>query len=80
MQACCSPVTNDVRSICVGCRWVVKGKQNFRVYKSLRLALASPFEVLRKIIMFNDGTDLAAGIDKDQYQNGFTATLDFPKK
>ena len=42
-----------------------------------RLALATPFEVLRKI-MFNDGTDLTAGIDKN-YQNGFTTTLDFPK-
>ena len=28
--------------------------------------------------MFNDGTDLTAGIDKN-YQNGFTTTLDFPK-
>ena len=28
--------------------------------------------------MFNDGTDPNAGIDKD-YQNGFTATLNFPK-
>ena len=41
------------------------------------LALATPFEILRKI-MFNDGTDLTAGIDKN-YQNGFTTTLDFPK-
>ena len=28
--------------------------------------------------MFNDGTDLTAGIDKN-YQKGFTTTLDFPK-
>ena len=28
--------------------------------------------------MFNDGTDPTAGIDKD-YQNGYTATLNFPK-
>ena len=77
MQACCIPVTNGVRSICVGCRWLVKGRQNLRVHKSLRLALATPFEVLRKI-MFNDGTDLTAGIDKN-YQKGFTTSLDFPK-
>ena len=77
MQACCIPVTNGVRSICVGCRWVVKGRQNFHVHKSLRLALATPFAVLRKI-MFNNGTDLTARIDKN-YQNGFTTTLDFPK-
>ena len=50
---------------------------NLRVHKSLRLALASPFEVMRKIV-FNDGTDLTAGIDKN-YQNRFTTTLDFPK-
>ena len=48
-----------------------------RETKLPRLALATPFEVLRKI-MFNDGTDLTAGIDKN-YQNGFTTTLDFPK-
>ena len=30
--------------------------------------------VLRKYKMFNDGTDLTAGINKG-YQNGFTATL-----
>ena len=42
-----------------------------------RLALATPFEILRKI-MFNDGTDLTAGMDNN-YQNGFTTTLDFPK-
>ena len=58
-----------------GC--MVKGRQNLRVHKSLRLALATPFEVLRKI-MFNDGTDLTAGIDKN-YQNGSSTTLDFPK-
>ena len=40
------------------------------------LALATQFVILRK--MFNDGTDLTAGIDKN-YQNGFTTTLDFPK-
>ena len=28
--------------------------------------------------MFNDGTDPTVGIDKD-YQNGLTATLNFPK-
>ena len=55
---------------------MVKGRQNLRVHKSLRLALATPFEVLRK--MFNDGTDLTAGIDKN-YQKGFTTILDFPK-
>ena len=32
----------------------------------------------KKIKMFNDGTDPTAGIDKD-YQNGYTATLNFPK-
>ena len=46
-----------------------------RETKLPRLALASPFEVLRKIMY---GTDLTAGIDKN-YQNGFTTTLDFPK-
>ena len=48
-----------------------------RVTKLPLLALATPFEILRKIT-FNDGTDLTAGIDKN-YQNGFTTTLDFPK-
>ena len=85
MQACC--IRNGMRSICVGCRWVVKWRQNFRwvvkwrqnfrVHKSLHLALATPFEVLRNI-MVNDGTDLTAGMDKND-QNGFTTTLDFPK-
>ena len=42
-----------------------------------RLALATPFEVLTKI-MFNNGTDLTAGMDKN-YQKGLTTTLDFPK-
>ena len=32
----------------------------------------------KKIKMFNDGTNPAAGIDKD-YHNGFTAILNFPK-
>ena len=79
MQASCRPVTNDVRSISVGWRWVVKGNKNFRAHKSLRLVLATPFfKSWEKIKMFNDGTDPNAGIDKD-YQNGFTATLNFPK-
>ena len=37
-----------------------------RETKLPRLALVTPFEILRK--MFNDGTDLTAGIDKN-YQN-----------
>ena len=58
---------------------MVKGNENFHVHKSLRLVLATPFQVLRKKIkMFNDGTNPTAGIDKD-YRNGFTAILDFPK-
>ena len=48
-----------------------------RETKLPRLALETTFEILRKI-MFNDGTDLTAGIDKN-YQNGFTTTLEFPK-
>ena len=48
-----------------------------RETKLPHLALATQFEILRKI-MFNDGTDLTARIDKN-YQNGFTTTLDVPK-
>ena len=57
--------------------WVVKGNETFRVHKSLRLVLATPFQVFRKK-MFNDGTNPTAGIDKDCH-NGFTAILNFPK-
>ena len=48
-----------------------------RETKLPHLALVTQFEILRKI-MFNDGTDLTARIDKN-YQNGFTTTLNFPK-
>ena len=60
MQASCSPVTNDVRSICLGCGWVVK-------LKGMKTSAYTSLQVL------NDGTEPTSGIDKD-YQNGFTAT------
>ena len=78
MQASCSLVTNDVRSICVGCRWVVKGRKT-SAYASLYVWYWwLHFKSWEKIKMFNDGTDPTAGIDKD-YQNEYTATLNFPK-
>ena len=57
---------------------MIRGNENFRVHKSLRLVLATRFQVLRKIKLFNDGTNPTARIDND-YHNGFTAILNFPK-
>ena len=58
--------------------WSKVDKLPRTVFTSLRLLMATPFEVLRKIKMFNNETDLTAGISKD-FENGFTATLNFPK-